>query len=101
MVFLTHDTFKGFSNSEFIHLVVDTIVFYRRKSGLWPDQGRRIVFALAALASDLKFHFSGSVEVSFLKLPRKFRVVLQRAPEVAGCRPSYRHPDARLFVIST
>jgi hypothetical protein len=53
------------------------------------------------VSSDLKFHFSGSVEVSFLKLPRKFRVGLQRAPEVAGCRPSYRHSDARLFVIST
>ncbi len=70
-----------------------------------PETGNSLTGTLFSLplstTSDLKFHFSGSVEVSFLKLPRKFRVVLQRAPEVAGCRPSYRHPDARLSVIST
>jgi hypothetical protein len=66
----------------------------RSREQLSLEQGR-------IRASDLILHFSGSVEVSFLKLPRKFSFVLQQAPEVAGCRLSYRHPDARLFVIST
>jgi hypothetical protein len=39
-------------------------------SMILPDVSA-IVFMVAS--SDLKLHFSGSVEVSFLKLPRKFR----------------------------